>query len=575
MGISQNENGGNITLHRYIQKYLKPYDKFNIHNSVDHINRHVFDNRDDNLRWASQSDQNYNRSSFSNKKEPCDELKGFGINFLPRYIRYEKGAERFVIDKHPVLFLNETNEENEENKKPISNGTRSGCMFKRYYDVIKKAAKLDEKIQEHYPNFTQFHKIQKEQHEILKAVAKYHNTNYCKVEVTDCWKHECDWKDNINELVTRQKQLQIDLFNFLEDCLNKSDKEMLNDKILSFKKLQKESYYIVIPKKESEADDHDKPIIVEEVEYGFDFGFHLKELDKIKEEHNIDVKTKQDIKDENDIPKLPLHCYFSPAKEGRGCCFKIDIKHPKYKKATRKQSSSTPCLTIKEKYEEFMTMVHALENDLPMPIGSSVKKERKEKHSEDFKEVVMKDIDSGMIKDEVCTKHGISEAMFYRWKKGKEPVVEKKTTVDHAPDLKENILHEVIVNKMKMSEASKQYGVSATTIQTWRNTKERQDGIAIEKITRVKISDEIKKQALEDMQNGMTQAEVARKYDIKESSVGNWKTYKKPKASQDTIDKVLEDIKNGMTKTDASKKYDIPQRTIFTWQKKHKQLTFL
>lgn len=519
MGISQNENGGNITLHRYIQKYLKPYDELNIHNSVDHINRHVFDNRDDNLRWASQTDQNYNRSSLSNKKEPCEELKKLGVNVLPRFIRYDKCVERFVIEKHPVLLLNDTNE---ENKKPISNGTRSGCIFQKYYDVIKKAVKLDEKMQEHYPNFTQFHNFQKEQYRILQAVAEYHNTHYCKVDVPDRCENECDWKYNINEFINKQKQLQVALFNFLEDCLNKSDNEMLNDKLLSFKKLQKESYYIVIPKKEREDEDHDKPIIVKEVEYGFDFGLHLKELDKIKEEHNIDVTTKDDVFEENDIPKLPLHCYFSSAKEGRGCCFKIDNKHPKYNNATRKQSSSSPCLTIKEKYEEFMAMINALENDLPMPIGSSVRKEKKEKYPQEFKEVVMKDMDSGMVKDDICTKHGISEAMFYKWKKGKEPFVKKKTTVDHEPELKEKILHEVIVNKMKMSEASKQYGVSATTIQTWRNTKLKQDGVTIEKITRRKFSKEFKAQVIQDLENGMTNVEAARKYDMNESTINNW-----------------------------------------------------
>ncbi|PNH12581.1 hypothetical protein TSOC_000517 [Tetrabaena socialis] len=66
--------------------------------SVDHINWQKADNRRDNLRIATMSEQNSNRAERVDKKPPPPELISLGIHRLPRRLRWDSGECKFVVD---------------------------------------------------------------------------------------------------------------------------------------------------------------------------------------------------------------------------------------------------------------------------------------------------------------------------------------------------------------------------------------------------------------------------------------------------------------------------------------------
>ena len=409
-----------IYLHQFIMKYFKEEECPEKCTSVDHINHYKLDNRMCNLRWANQSLQITNRTARSDQKPPPNELQEMNILAYPRHIRYDNSQQRYILEKHPELI----------NKGMVRiNGTRTGTIYEKYYDILKKGQTLD---------------------------------------------NECYNTTETSETNTKYKQIceVIDSFN-----------EYMNQPILCQPMLIPSSY--------------------------------KEHLEILCMSNKINTESSSS---NNDTYHLPKFCYFSQAKPGRGCCFKIDKSHPNYEQAPKKQSSSSISLSTKEKYDEFMQMLNALENDLPIPEMKQVRAPKKEKHPEEVKTAAKQDIEDGLCKKEVLEKHNISEAIFYKWKDGEK----KKPVTEHTVETKEQVLHDVLVNKMKMSEASKKYDISATTIQTWRNAKEKQSGEVTIKITRTKISDEVKSQVLEDIANGMTQADAAKKHGIKSSSIGNW-----------------------------------------------------
>ena len=110
--------------------------------SVDHINREKNDNRVKNLRMATQSEQNSNRDTRSDKKPPCDELIKIGIIELPKYVRWDNSEKKFIIEKHPQL-LHEVQEE--KRKKAVMSGSKSAklSITQKYQDILARLEELD------------------------------------------------------------------------------------------------------------------------------------------------------------------------------------------------------------------------------------------------------------------------------------------------------------------------------------------------------------------------------------------------------------------------------------------------
>lgn len=73
-------------MHRIVLEYFKINQDAP---SIDHINEFKFDNRLENLRYASWSEQVSNRKSRANKKEPCSELKNIGVEEYPKFVRWD------------------------------------------------------------------------------------------------------------------------------------------------------------------------------------------------------------------------------------------------------------------------------------------------------------------------------------------------------------------------------------------------------------------------------------------------------------------------------------------------------
>ena len=139
------KGGGYICIHyngrtRYLHDLImrrkedKPGDTY----SVDHINQDKLDNRRENLRWATQSEQNRNRGKKKRSKIARPLPEGLTQDMMPKYVNYNKECynkekqlyrEFFRIEKHPKLT-----------KKCISSSKSSKLT------ILQKLTEIKEKL---------------------------------------------------------------------------------------------------------------------------------------------------------------------------------------------------------------------------------------------------------------------------------------------------------------------------------------------------------------------------------------------------------------------------------------------
>lgn len=110
----KNDEGNNltITLHQYVMD-VHFEDLSDFTKTVDHINRDKYDNRRENLKFATMSEQNKNKNKQERRKDACPLPEGIVQTDLPIYVQYSKRndphekdlitREYFVVEHHPKL----------------------------------------------------------------------------------------------------------------------------------------------------------------------------------------------------------------------------------------------------------------------------------------------------------------------------------------------------------------------------------------------------------------------------------------------------------------------------------------
>jgi hypothetical protein len=162
--------GNKQYLHRFVFQLLSiPI----LNMTVDHINNYKLDNRMTNLRLATQSEQNANRPTRSDKLTPCDELKNLGVIALPRHVRWDSTEHKFVIEKHPYL-LGEV--EQGIRKKAMISGSKSKSMtvVEKYQDILVRLKEMDDKLPPDFEEFKRLReKLKTEYESICRCIREY------------------------------------------------------------------------------------------------------------------------------------------------------------------------------------------------------------------------------------------------------------------------------------------------------------------------------------------------------------------------------------------------------------------
>jgi hypothetical protein len=133
--VRSNINGTTICLHQYL---LGHYGKGSANITVDHIDRNPLNNRRHNLRLASKSEQRFNTSKATRRKDaqPLPE----GIPTLPKYVGYTRYKRRntfidyFFIKRHP------------SNIRWQSTSSQDVSAYDKFEQTIAKLNELDNLI---------------------------------------------------------------------------------------------------------------------------------------------------------------------------------------------------------------------------------------------------------------------------------------------------------------------------------------------------------------------------------------------------------------------------------------------
>lgn len=170
----------NKAMHSYVVSMagLSILDNPNL--TVDHINGCKLDNRKKNLRMATQSEQNINRSTRSDKIAPCEELQAARVRELPRYVRWDRTEQKFIIEKHPKLI---EEVESGKRKKAVMSGSKSQkiTVIEKYQDILARLEKLNNQNEsQSAQDFQDFQLLKQknleEYNEICKCIQIYEGT---------------------------------------------------------------------------------------------------------------------------------------------------------------------------------------------------------------------------------------------------------------------------------------------------------------------------------------------------------------------------------------------------------------
>jgi len=284
-----------VYLHEFVIKYCAKIDNPDDFATVDHINRCKIDNRIENLRYADQSMQNFNINRIRAPTAHIDLVK-LGILSYPTYISYSDYDQRFVIEKHPELL--------KANKRQL-NGTRTGTIVQKYFDVLNKALALQEDADALVPR-EKLNIITTEQY--YKLTPEYHlanthlNANYFTL----------DYKQDYNDMYEKHKHLIENNVNIVTKFTNTKDEE----------------------------DDKDKTKGKQTLIYNADI---------LHEDQTFILKKKM----------MPKYVSFAKETKARGCKFVYDKREDDGTRTLKALSSGSKKATLKDKFDE---MTKAMES---------------------------------------------------------------------------------------------------------------------------------------------------------------------------------------------------------------------